>query len=138
MKKCGICRGVAGLAVAGAVLSVPTVWILKGDAGWDSGSVWAAGVACGVGAAYVLKSIAIWAKGLLGLKKDPLGGVDAADRAAALECAEALEGGACCGGGLKPLLRAWGKGASGPQVARMAATQLSRGAWEAAGEAVAV
>ena len=126
------------MAVAGAVLSVPTVWILKGDAGWNSGSVWAAGLACGVGAAYVLKSIAIWAKGLMGLKKDPLGGADLADRAAALACADKLEAGACCGGGLKPLLRAWGCGATGPQVARMAATQLSRGAWEAIVEAAAV
>lgn len=139
MKKCGICNSVAGLVVAGAVLAVPTAWLAKGEEGLADASLWAASLACGLGLAYVLKSLVMWIKGALSLKKDPLAGVDVADRSAALEFAEAPAGGHCCGGcGLKPLLRAWGSGATGPQVARMAATQFSRGAWEAAGEAVAV
>lgn len=139
MKKCGICNSVAGLVVAGALMALPTAWLARSEAGLADGSLWGAGLACGLGLAYVLKSLLMWVKGALFLKKAPLDGVDLADREAAREFAERLGEKHCCAGcGLKPLLRAWGAGATGPQVARMAATQFSRGAWEAAGEAVAV
>lgn len=139
MKKCCKLCGALGLTVAGAVLSAPVVLALHGETELGNASLWAAGVTCGIGIAYLLKSLCVWFKGGAALRKDPLAGVDVADREAALEKAEALPGCACgLGGNLKSLLGAWGRGASGPQVARMAATQLTRGLWAAVAEAVAV
>jgi len=138
MKKCCKLCGAAGLTVAGAVLSAPVVLALHGEAGLGDSSLWAAGVTCGIGIAYLLKSAGLGLMGLRAKKNDPLAGIDAADRAAALEAAEGMDCGCGAAAGLKPLLAAWGRGATGPQVARMAATQMTRRIWAAVVEAAAV
>lgn len=138
MKKCGALCGVSGLVLGGAVLSVPVALGFHDETPLSSAGLWAAAFSCGIGAAYVLKSLCCTVRRGFALKKNSLDQVEVADRAAAKTYLDSLPCGCGVNCAVKPLLRAWSDGASGPQVARMAATQLSRGIWGVLGEAAVV
>lgn len=112
--------GLLGL-VLGAGLAVPfqpEVW---------SGSDVAALLATGFALAYVLLGAADWILQRLALAKNPLpADLDLSDRAIARERVAALTGCSLLERHARRLLAAWGAGASGPQVAVMAANQTGR------------
>lgn len=112
--------GILGL-VLGAVLAVP----FKPDV-WSCSDV-AALFATGLALAYVLLGAADWIVQRLALAKNPLpADLDLADRSIARERVPALTGGSLLERHARRLLGAWGAGASGPQVAVMAANQTGR------------
>ena len=132
------CKLLAAGVVAGAVLAFLYAGN-AGEAGLKSGSLWGAAVAYGIGIAYIVLSIVECILQGKAVKADSLGGgVEWSDRDVAAEQGGALKGKSMVVRDARALLGAWGAGASGPQVARMAATQT--GCWVAmvAGEAVAV
>ena len=112
--------GILGL-VFGAVLAVP----FKPET-WTCSDV-ASVLATGIALAYVLLGAADWVLQRLALAKNPLpADLDLSDRAIARERVAALTGCSLLERHARRLLGAWGAGASGPQVAVMAANQTGR------------
>ena len=144
-KTCGNCGyGMMTCACKLLALGVVAGGVLGGifgakEGGWSSGALWGASVAYGIGVAYVLLSEAELIRQRKALAQDPLGGdVEWADRSVAAEQGAALKGNSMVARDARQLLGAWGAGAAGPQVARMAATQMARWMASVAGEALAV
>ena len=112
--------GILGL-VFGAVLAVP----FKPET-WTCSDV-ASVLATGIALAYVLLGAGDWLLQRLALAKNPLpADLDLSDRAIARERVAALTGCSLLERHARRLLGAWGAGASGPQVAVMAANQTGR------------
>ena len=112
--------GILGL-VLGAALAVP----FKPET-WTCSDV-ASVLATGIALAYVLLGAADWLLQRLALAKNPLpADLDLSDRAIARERVAALTGCSLLERHARRLLGAWGAGASGPQVAVMAANQTGR------------
>ena len=112
--------GILGL-VFGAGLAVP----FKPET-WTCSDV-ASVLATGIALAYVLLGAADWVLQRLALAKNPLpADLDLSDRAIARERVAALTGCSLLERHARRLLGAWGAGASGPQVAVMAANQTGR------------
>jgi hypothetical protein len=130
------------LLAAGVVVGAGLAFLYAGnagEAGLKSGSLWGAAVAYGIGIAYIVLSIVECILQGRAVKADSLGGgVEWSDRGVAAEQGGALKGKSMVARDARALLGAWGAGASGPQVARMAATQTGRWVAMVAGEAVAV
>lgn len=139
---CGMATCACKLLAAGVVAGAALAWFYAGcagEAGLKSGSLWGAAVAYGIGIAYVVLSVLECILQTKAIKTDSLGGeVEWSDRDVAAEQGGALKGKSMVVRDARALLGAWGAGASGPQVARMAATQTGRWVALAAGEAVAV
>jgi hypothetical protein len=112
--------GILGL-VLGAALAVP----FKPET-WTCSDV-ASVLATGIALAYVLLGAGDWIVQRLALAKNPLPiDLDLSDRAIARERVSALPGGSLLARHARRLLDAWSAGASGPQVAVMAANQTGR------------
>jgi len=112
--------GILGL-VLGAALAVP----FKPET-WTCSDV-ASVLATGIALAYVLLGAADWLVQRLALAQNPLpADLDLTDRAIARERVAALTGCSLLQRHARRLLGAWGAGASGPQVAVMAANQTGR------------
>ena len=112
--------GILGL-VLGAALAVP----FKPQT-WTYSDV-AAVLATGIALAYVLLGAADWCLQRIALAKNPLpADLDLSDRAIARERVAALTGCSLLERHARRLLGAWGAGASGPQIAVMAANQTGR------------
>lgn len=112
--------GILGL-VLGAALAVP----FKPET-WTCSDV-ASVLATGIALSYVLLGAADWLLQRLALAKNPLpADLDLSDRAIARERVAALTGCSLLERHARRLLGAWGAGASGPQVAVMAANQTGR------------
>ena len=71
------------MVLGGAVLAVPVALGFHGETELSSLWLWAAAFSCGIGAAYVLKSLCCAVRKGLSLKKNSLDQVEVADRAAA-------------------------------------------------------
>lgn len=98
--------------------------------------LWVTSIASALAAAYVVFVLIDSIRRGLAVRRDPLGANDVSDRDVAAGLAESLPCGALsCQA--RPLLAAWGAGATGPQVARMAASQLVRSILAAAFEGIA-
>lgn len=136
---CGMATCACKLLAAGVVAGAALAFLYAGEAGLKSGSLWGAAVAYGIGIAYIVLSIVECILQKKAVKADSLGGgVEWSDRDVAAEQGGALKGKSMVVRDARALLGAWGAGASGPQVARMAATQTGRWVAMVAGEAVAV
>lgn len=139
---CGMATCACKLLAAGVVAGAGLAFLYAGnagEAGLKSGSLWGAAVAYGIGIAYIVLSIVECILQGKAVKADSLGGgVEWSDRDVAAEQGGALKGKSMVVRDARALLGAWGAGASGPQVARMAATQTGRWVAMVAGEAVAV
>lgn len=117
----GIC-GIVGLGILfGILLGIPfkpEEWTLS-----DGAAVLATGLAL----AYVVLAAIDWLAQTLALAKNPLpSDLDLSDRAVARERMAALTGCSLLQRHIRRLLSAWAAGASGPQVAAMAANQTFR------------
>ena len=134
---CGMLLPIHFILFAGIVLGIVAKFFISMDN--NSLQLWLACIAAGIGAAYVLASIADCVKRGLALKADPLNdGIDVRDRAVAKDLAENLAGNGPLARQARRLLAAWGAGAVGPQVSRMAASQMVRTIASLVAEATAV
>ena len=108
------------------------------ESGWtlsDASAVFANGIAL----AYLVLAALDWLVQVLALSRNPLpADLDLSDRSVARERATALAGNALLHRHLRRLLTAWGSGASGSQVATMAASQMHRLMASLAAEAITV
>lgn len=106
----------------GILLGLP----FKTGDGWERALV-AALLASGIALAYVVLSVLDWFTQWRALAANPLpNDLALADRAVAGERGTALKGGSPLHRHIRRLLAAWSGGASGPQVAAMAASQMLR------------
>ena len=127
--------GIVGLGIVfGALLGIP----FKPADGWSQSAIAALG-ATGIAIAYVVLSAIDWLAQWFALSKNPLPeDLDLSDRAVARERCAALAGRALLQRHIRRLLTAWAGGASGPQVAAMAANQMFRLLAMLAAEAIAI
>ncbi len=122
----GMFTGIYGVIGLGIILGVLLGFPFKPEAGWTKSDL-AATLANGIALAYVLLAAIDWFVQWLALSKNPLPhDLDLSDRAVARERGAALAGGALIQRHIRRLLAAWGAGASGPQVAAMAGSQMIR------------
>ena len=134
---CGMLLPIHFILFAGIVLGVIAKFFVSMDG--NAVSLWLSCIAAGIGVAYVLASVADCVKRGLALKADPLSdSIDVRDRAVAKDLAENLAGSGPLARQARRLLAAWGAGAVGPQVARMAASQMYRTIFTLAAEGIAV
>lgn len=100
--------------------------------------VWISSIVGGIGLAYVLLGLVDCILRARALAAAPLDSQDVSDRAVARELAESLPGTGLLARHSRRLLAAWGAGATGQQVSRMAATQLYRALLSLVAEGVAI
>ena len=100
--------------------------------------VWISSIVGGIGLAYVLLGLVDCILRARALAAAPLDSQDVSDRAVARELAESLPGTGLLARHSRRLLAAWGAGATGQQVSRMAATQLYRALLALVAEGVAI
>ncbi|MBQ9343807.1 MAG: hypothetical protein IJT88_01170 [Kiritimatiellae bacterium] len=100
--------------------------------------VWIFSIVGGIGLAYVLLGLVDCILRARALAAAPLDSQDVSDRAVARELAESLPGTGLLARHSRRLLAAWGAGATGQQVSRMAATQLYRALLALVAEGVAI
>ena len=100
--------------------------------------VWISTIVGGIGLAYVLLGLVDCILRARALAAAPLDSQDVSDRAVARELAESLPGTGLLARHSRRLLAAWGAGATGQQVSRMAATQLYRALLALVAEGVAI
>lgn len=127
--------GIVGLGIVfGALLGIP----FKPAEGWSQSAI-AALAATGIAIAYVVLSAIDWLTQWFALSQNPLPEeLDLSDRAVARERCAALAGHSLLQRHIRRLLTAWAGGASGPQVAAMAANQMFRLLAMLAAEAIAI
>ena len=115
--------GIVGLGIVfGALLGIP----FKSGDGFSQSEL-AALLTTGFAIAYVVLSAIDWLAQGLALSKNPLpDDLDLSDRAVARERVAALTDRSLLQRHIRRLLSAWAAGASGPQVAAMAANQMFR------------
>jgi hypothetical protein len=136
----GMFTGILWVVGSGAGMAA-AAWIpIRGSEWWaGSPSDFAALLACGVGLGYVAMSALDWAVLRRALGEDPLPeGLDLSERAVAAERLAAVKGCGLLSRHVRRLLAAWAGGASGPQVATMAASQTMRTMATLVGEAAAM
>jgi F0F1-type ATP synthase membrane subunit b/b' len=114
---------VIGLGIIlGALLGIP----FKAEGGWTPSSL-ATLLALGIALSYLVLSVLDWLVQWRSLAANPLPyDLALSDRAVAGERGTALKGGSPLQRHIRRLLAAWGAGASGPQVAAMAGSQMLR------------
>ena len=137
--KCSSCygmfTGIYGVVALGVVLGVLLGLPFKPEIGYSRSEL-AALLAIGIAIAYAVLATLDWLAQTLALAKNPLPqDLDLSDRGVAREQVAALAGNALLQRHIRRLLIAWGAGASGPQVATMAANQMIRMLVILAGEA---
>jgi len=137
--KCSSCygmfTGIYGVVALGVVLGVLLGLPFKPEIGYSRSEL-AALLAIGIAVAYAVLAALDWLAQTLALAKNPLPqDLDLSDRGVAREQVAALAGNALLQRHIRRLLIAWGAGASGPQVATMAANQMIRMLVILAGEA---
>ena len=137
--KCSSCygmfTGIYGVVALGVVLGVVLGLPFKPEIGYSRSEL-AALLAIGIAVAYAVLAALDWLAQTLALAKNPLPQeLDLSDRGVAREQVAALAGNALLQRHIRRLLIAWGAGASGPQVATMAANQMIRMLVILAGEA---
>jgi len=137
--KCSSCygmfTGIYGVVALGVVLGVLLGLPFKPEIGYSRSEL-AALLAIGIALAYAVLAALDWLVQTLALAKNPLPqDLDLSDRGVAREQVAALAGNALLHRHVRRLLIAWGAGASGPQVATMAANQMIRMLVILAGEA---
>ena len=121
----GMFTGILNVGILGVVLGALLAIPFK-PAVWTCSDV-AALLAAGLALAYVLLGAGDWLLQRLALAKNPLpADLDLSDRAIARERVAALTRCSLLERHVRRLLDAWGAGASGPQVAVMAANQTGR------------
>ena len=128
--KCSSCygmfTGIYGVVALGVVLGVLLGLPFKPEIGYSRSEL-AALLAIGIALAYAVLAALDWLVQTLALAKNPLPqDLDLSDRGVAREQVAALAGNALLQRHIRRLLIAWGAGASGPQVATMAANQMIR------------
>jgi len=124
----GMFTGIFWVIALGIVLGILIGFPIRGNDGWQgSPSELAALLAAGIGLAYILLSALDWFTQWRALTANPLPeGLDLSERAVASEQLGALKGGTLLHRHIRRLLAAWSAGASGPQVASMANSQMQR------------
>ena len=137
--KCSSCygmfTGIYGVVALGVVLGVVLGLPFKPEIGYSRSEL-AALLAIGIAIAYAVLAALDWLAQTLALAKNPLPQeLDLSDRGVAREQVAALAGNALLQRHIRRLLIAWAAGASGPQVATMAANQMIRMLVILAGEA---
>ena len=137
--KCSSCygmfTGIYGVVALGVVLGVLLGLPFKPEIGYSRSEL-AALLAIGIAVAYAVLAALDWLAQTLALAKNPLPqDLDLSDRGVAREQVAALAGNALLQRHIRRLLIAWAAGASGPQVATMAANQMIRMLVILAGEA---
>ena len=137
--KCSSCygmfTGIYGVVALGVVLGVVLGLPFKPEIGYSRSEL-AALLAIGIAVAYAVLAALDWLAQTLALAKNPLPQeLDLSDRGVAREQVAALAGNALLQRHIRRLLIAWAAGASGPQVATMAANQMIRMLVILAGEA---
>ncbi|NLG35347.1 MAG: hypothetical protein GX548_08340 [Lentisphaerae bacterium] len=124
----GMFTGICGIAGLGLILGLLIFLPIRNAYGWQgSPSEWAALMVIGIGIAYILLSIADWFAQRRVLAANPLPDeLDLSERAVAAERLAVIQGCSLLHRHVRRLLAAWAAGASGPQVAVMAANQTHR------------
>ena len=124
----GMITGIYGVLALGLVLGILIGIPLRRIEGWEGSlSELAALLAAGIGLAYILLAIVEWFLQLRALSANLLPDeLDLSERAVATERLAALKGHSLLHRHVRRLLAAWAAGASGPQVAVMAASQMQR------------
>ena len=122
----GMFTGIYGIAGLGVLAGILLGLLFKSPDGFRPSEL-AALLTTGIAIAYVVLGALDWLAQTLALAKNPLPQeLDLSDRAVARERHAALSGGTLLHRHVRRLLVAWGAGASGPQVATMAANQMIR------------
>ena len=124
----GMFTGIYGVLAFGLVLGILIGLPMRRIEGWEGSlSELAALLAAGIGLAYILLAIVEWFLQLRALSANLLPDeLDLSERAVATERLAALKGHSLLHRHVRRLLAAWAAGASGPQVAIMAGSQMQR------------
>ena len=134
----GMFTGICGIVFLGIVFGFLLGIPFKSADGWTPSEL-AALATTGLAIAYLVLSAFDWIAQGIALSKNPLPyDLDLSDRSVARERVSALTSGSLLQRHIRRLLSAWGAGASGPQVAAMAANQAFRMLALLAAEAVAI
>lgn len=134
----GMFTGICWIVGLGIILGVALGLPFRPERGWTQSDL-AALLANGIAIAYVVLAAIDWLVQGLALSKNPLpADLSLADRTVARERLAALVGGSLLHRHSRRLLAAWSAGASGPQVAAMAGTQMFRMMAILVAEAVAI
>lgn len=133
-KKAAFLSPILWILLVGILVGAGFAFVLDKDN--STPGLWVTSIASALAAAYVVYALIDCIRRGLAVRRDPLGANEVSDRDVAAGLAESLGCGALsCQA--RPLLAAWGAGATGPQVARMAASQLVRSVLAAAFEGIA-
>lgn len=133
-KKAAFLSPILWILLVGILVGAGFAFVLDKDN--STPGLWVTSIASALAAAYVVYALIDCIRRGLAVRRDPLGANEVSDRDVAAGLAESLPCGALsCQA--RPLLAAWGAGATGPQVARMAASQLVRSILAAAFEGIA-
>jgi hypothetical protein len=124
----GMFTGIYWIIALGVVLGILIGIPIRNIEGWqNSPSELAALLVAGIGLAYILLSALDWATQLRALASNPLPDeLDLSERAVASERLGTVKGCTILHRHIRRLLSAWAAGASGPQVAAMASSQMHR------------
>lgn len=133
-KKAAFLSPILWILLVGILVGAGFAFVLDKDN--STPGLWVTSIASALAAAYVVYALIDCIRRGIAVRRDPLGANEVSDRDVAAGLADSLPCGALsCQA--RPLLAAWGAGATGPQVARMAASQLVRSILAAAFEGIA-